>query len=52
MSRGHFAVFERATDKKAVLTIHVFGVTSRAEPHITHVSNEHWQKFLSLLPPR
>jgi hypothetical protein len=52
MQRGHFSVFERPTDKKPALTIHVFGVTTRAEPHITHVTNENWQKFLALLPPK
>jgi len=51
ISRGHLAIFERATDDKPAITIGVYGATSRAEPHRTHVTSEAWQKLLSLIPP-
>jgi hypothetical protein len=52
MPRGHFAVFDRADAAKPAFIVPVYGVTTRTEPQITHVTNENWQKFLSLIPPK
>ena len=53
MPRGQFDVFDRADAAKPAFTVYVYGTTFRAQPGITpiiHVTNENWQKFLSLIP--
>ena len=50
--RGYFHVFDQADATVPAFAVGVFGVTTRARPQITNVSDEDWQKLLSYFPPK
>jgi hypothetical protein len=52
MPRVVFSVFEGADGKEPGFTIQVYCGASRAQPSPIHVSNDDWQKFISLMPTK